>query len=75
MEIEDNRLYDVATVADITATPASTVRRWTQSGEILAVKTGRAWKVRGDELKRLLNEGTRKPKQEPGANAGQEVTA
>ena len=75
MEIEDNRLYDVATVADITATPASTVRRWTQSGEILAVKTGRAWKVRGDELKRLLSEGTRKPKQEPGADAGQEVTA
>ena len=71
MEIEDNRLYDVATVADITSTPATTIRRWTQSGEILAIKTGRAWKVRGDELKRLLSEGTRPPRDEQQTNEGE----
>ena len=73
--IDVDKLYDLNAVADITSSPVPTVRKWAQTGEILAVKTGRAWKVRGDELQRMLNEGTRKPQKEPGADAGQEVTA
>lgn len=78
MEIEAGKLYDVQEVAAALSVPASSVRWWAQRDIVHGVKIGRAWRIKGEEILRIREEGTRKPKakQEPdSADAGEGATA
>lgn len=48
------RLLSTEQVANALAVKPETVRRWVASGELPAVKVHSRWRVRADELDRLL---------------------
>lgn len=50
----NRRLLSTEQVADALAVTPKTVRRWITSGELPAVKLHRQWRIRADELERLL---------------------
>jgi excisionase family DNA binding protein len=50
----NRRLLSTEQVADALAVKPKTVRRWIASGELPAVKLHRQWRVRAEELERLL---------------------
>lgn len=52
------RLLSTDEVAEVLAVKPKTVRRWIADGELPAVKLHRQWRVRVDELERLIDEAT-----------------
>jgi len=50
----NRRLLSTEQVADTLAVRPKTVRRWIHTGELPAVKLHRQWRIRADELERLL---------------------
>jgi excisionase family DNA binding protein len=50
----NRRLLSTEQVADALAVQPKTVRRWIASGELPAVKLHRQWRIRAEELERLL---------------------
>lgn len=59
MELEKNRLYSLADVAEMTGLKLSNLRIWANNGEIQAQKVGRAWYLSSKQIKTLLGESER----------------
>lgn len=64
IDVDVARLYSVSEVAQVVGMPQTSVRTWLDSGQLHGVKMGKVWRVHGDELQRLLREGTRPESEE-----------
>lgn len=49
--------YTADELADYLKVSPQTVRAWIRSGQVKAVKLGRAWRVPVDEVRRVATEG------------------
>lgn len=56
MMLEENRLYSLSEVAEITGLKLSNLRIWACNGGIQAQKVGRAWYLSKNQIKALLGE-------------------
>lgn len=52
--IDENRLYSLAEVADITGLKLSNLRIWANNGGLVAKKMGRAWYLTGRQVNAIL---------------------
>lgn len=50
------KLYTTAEVANIVKVTEWTVREWCKAGTIPAIKPGRSWRIKEQDLKEFLNE-------------------
>ena len=65
-EIQENRLYTLPEVAEITGLPSRNLRDWAVSGQIRARKYGREWRMNGADVLHFIKHGTEVPtKEEP----------
>lgn len=59
MELERNRLYSLADVAEMTGLKLSNLRIWVNHGGIQAQKVGRQWYLNYTQVRELLGETER----------------
>jgi len=59
LDIEDTRLYRTGEVAALIGVTRQTVLSWIKKGWIRAVRFGKHYRIRGSDLRRFLDEGTR----------------
>ncbi|WP_319642653.1 helix-turn-helix domain-containing protein [Methanovulcanius yangii] len=50
-------IYTVDEIAEILSITPMTVRRYINEGKIKAIKIARSWRIRRDELERIMEEG------------------
>jgi excisionase family DNA binding protein len=61
--IEPHKLYPVEEVADLLSVEKKLIRWWIKKGSVEGIKLpNRAWRIRGIEIVRLLEQGRSKPK-------------
>ena len=54
---KDNKMYNIDQVADMLRLCRITVFRYIKSGKIKAIKIGREWRIKQDEIDRIMREG------------------
>lgn len=57
----DTEFYSVEEVADRLKVSQQTVRAWLKDGKIESYQFGRQWRIRRDEVERLIQASKRKP--------------
>jgi len=61
--VDPNRLYPIEFVADLFAIDKNLVRWWIKKGVIEGIRLpNRAWRIRGIEIIRLIDQGKNVPK-------------
>jgi hypothetical protein len=61
--VDPNRLYPIEFVADLFAIDKNLVRWWIKKGVIEGIRLpNRAWRIRGIEIIRLIDQGKSQPK-------------
>lgn len=56
--IDENRMYTLREVAEITGAKQSNLTYWARRGQIQAKKAGRAWVISGKGVKHFIEHGT-----------------
>ena len=49
--------YTVEEMADYLKVSEQTIRLWIRTGKVKAVKMGRAWRIRSEEVRRVATDG------------------
>ena len=57
-------ILTVEEVADYLKLSRATIWRWCRDGKLPAFRIGHHWRIRGDELERLIDANTISPKEE-----------
>ena len=58
MEIQEDKLYKLTEVCKITGIGRSTANLYAQQGVLKCIKIGNVWRMKGKDLKELLEHGT-----------------
>lgn len=58
MEIQEDKLYKLTEVCKITGIGRSTANLYAQQGVLKCIKIGKVWRMKGKDLKELLEHGT-----------------
>lgn len=69
MEIQEDKLYKLTEVCKITGIGRSTANLYAQQGVLKCIKIGKVWRMKGKDLKELLEHGT-----EPAGSRSGEVS-
>lgn len=69
MDIQEDKLYKLTEVCKITGIGRSTANLYAQQGVLKCIKIGKVWRMKGKDLKDLLEHGT-----EPAGSRSGEVS-
>ena len=69
MDIQEDKLYKLTEVCKITGIGRSTANLYAQQGVLKCIKIGKVWRMKGKDLKELLEHGT-----EPAGSRSGEVS-
>ncbi len=54
MEIENDKLYKLSEIAELTGIPHSTLRLYARAGDVKTTRIGKLWRVRGGDILEML---------------------